>query len=863
MISLNLEVSEFAAKRRTLQDDLVERLQGVIGATFGEGDIENLDKAIETMFREVYESETDKRMRRGALNRLRRVVRHTLGKAGTDANVHVTALMVAQVIINAATIEAADADDDPLLLEWVTMHDGDVRPAHAEADGQTRPPGENFDVAEHEMPYPGYPGVPVELWINCRCVLKPTTEEAAIRAALSDVAARLVRLNGEGLSLMQREAEPVPYAKFETRGVTMTTTAPEKDVEEIPEVPAEEAEAPAEDVAGVPFHGVLAPEGIASGDGRTFAPGALRNRDLPLPLTWQEVSAEGHDQNITVAKIEKVQVIDGLMEASGHFLSTVAKADNVIGLIGEFGKFGVSVDADDAEFEFDEETETVIFSDARVCSACIVSIPAFAEAYIALGPHPVLDAEEEVEATGQVVDLAVERMALTDEDRAAAAEAFREVPQDERDERADDGSAMPDGSYPIANCEDLSNAIQAIGRAKDPAPVKQHIKKRAGALDCPDVSLPEDWAGETVEADADTESWSDIEQFLDVAPGKTEDGPGWLTHPVDTDRLRDYWVRGPGAADVAWGTPGDFNRCRANVAGYVKPQYLNGYCANRHYDALGFWPGEHSAAKDTLEFTEMSPAINLVAAAVPTAPAGWFTDPEFAKDDGRLVQYTDGAWGCPQTITEEGEVFGHVARWGTCHIGLGGKCTTAPPSKSDYDYFAMGEVLTDAGPVRVGQLTIDTGHADARAPLKIAAAHYDDTGAVWADVAVGEDEFGIWYHGWVRPGTAEETIYKARASGQLSGDWRGTGPNEYEMVAALSVNVPGFPTPRPKVGLVAGAQVSLTAAGMVEPVKPREDNDNIKAIAAAVADELEGRKKRVEKMAALKERVTAGAEGDD
>ena len=63
-----------------------------------------------------------------------------------------------------------------------------------------------------------------------------------------------------------------------------------------------------------------------------------------------------------------------------------------------------------------------------------------------------------------------------------------------------------------------------------------------------------------------------IEPFV-----KTEDGPGWLTHPIDTDRLRDYWVRGPGAAKINWGVPGDFNRCRSQVAKYIKPQHLSGY----------------------------------------------------------------------------------------------------------------------------------------------------------------------------------------------------------------------------------------------------------------------------------------------
>lgn len=808
MITLDADREEFAAKRRELQNELVKRLQGVIGATFGKGDIENLDKAIEKIFAEIYTSQTDQPMRRQPLNSLRTTVRRTLGRATEEPNIRLTALMVANAIINSATVAAADAEPGGLVLEWVTMHDADVRPAHQDTDGQKRPPGTPFDVAGHEMRYPGDPTAPIELWANCRCVLKPA--QASLRAGMLMI------------------PDSLTYSGSQTQGVTMTTTETEK----VPEVPADEAEAPVEDVAGVPWHGVLAPEGVMSGDKRRFT-NLGRTRDLPLPMTWQELSADGHDQSIVVAKIEKVQMIDGLMHASGHFLSSVEEADEVIGLIGEFGRFGVSVDADDVgELTFNEEDESATFDDPRICSASIVPIPAFMEAWVALGEHPILDAEDEAIAASITY---------------VAAGEFRDVSKDERDRRADDGTAMPDGSYPIANCGDLKNAIQAIGRAKDPEATKRHIKKRYNALDCPDVDLPDGWS-------AETEDFSDIEQFIDVAPGRTEDGPGWLTHPVDTDRLRDYWVRGPGAAKIGWGSPGDFNRCRMNVAEYVKPQHLNGYCANRHYDALGFWPGQHHAAKDSLEFTEQSPAINLVAAAVPKAPAAWFKDPEFAEGDGRLVQYTDRSWGCPQTITEEGEVYGHIARWGTCHIGLGGKCVTAPPSKSNYDYFAMGEVITDEGPVRVGQLTIDTGHADEKASLRVAAAHYDDTGSVWADVAVGEDAYGIWYHGWVRPGTSEETIYKARASGQLSGDWRGLSSDDLEMVAALSVNVPGFPTPRPKVALVAGAQVSLIAAGMVPPKPEKESSVQITALASAIVDEMDNRKKRAAKMAALKEK---------
>lgn len=68
----------------------------------------------------------------------------------------------------------------------------------------------------------------------------------------------------------------------------------------------------------------------------------------------------------------------------------------------------------------------------------------------------------------------------------------RDVSTDERKKLADEGKAMPDGSYPIANVGDLENAIQAYGRASDPEKVKAHIIARAKALGATS-KLPEKW----------------------------------------------------------------------------------------------------------------------------------------------------------------------------------------------------------------------------------------------------------------------------------------------------------------------------------------------------------------------------------
>lgn len=73
---------------------------------------------------------------------------------------------------------------------------------------------------------------------------------------------------------------------------------------------------------------------------------------------------------------------------------------------------------------------------------------------------------------------------------------------------------------------------------------------------------------------------------------------GRETTPSDvaaTERLRRYWTEGPGAARIAWGTPGDYDRCVVQLSKYVGPNIVKGECANLHHRALGIWPATHAA----------------------------------------------------------------------------------------------------------------------------------------------------------------------------------------------------------------------------------------------------------------------------
>lgn len=193
---------------------------------------------------------------------------------------------------------------------------------------------------------------------------------------------------------------------------------------------------------------------------------------------------------------------------------------------------------------------------------------------------------------------------------------------------------------------------------------------------------------------------------------------------------------------------------------------------------------------------------SLTAAAIPTAPPeAWFKDPGLTGPTALVVE-------------DDGRVYGHIAAWGTCHIGQVGKCVEPPTSPSNYAYFRTGALRTAEGTsVAVGHLTMGTGHAGPRDSANAAAEHYDNTGTVFADVAAGEDAYGIWVAGSLRPGITAEQVRVAR-SAPISGDWR-TIRGSLELVGALAVNVPGFPVPRPQGLLASGEVKSLQASGVV------------------------------------------------
>lgn len=206
---------------------------------------------------------------------------------------------------------------------------------------------------------------------------------------------------------------------------------------------------------------------------------------------------------------------------------------------------------------------------------------------------------------------------------------------------------------------------------------------------------------------------------------------------------------------------------------------------------------EDGIYEDEIEDADVILAALAASAAPVTPPRDWFNNPGLSA-------------ATPITVEDDGRIYGHIASWQMYHIGMGGRQVQPPHSSSNYKYFRTGVLRTAEGEdVTVGQLTLAGGHAPLQADASSAVKHYDDTASAVADVTAGEDAFGIWVAGALRPGVTPEQVRVLRASAP-SGDWRPIN-GRLELVAVCQVNVPGFPVART---MVAGGQVTaLVAAG--------------------------------------------------
>lgn len=585
------------------------------------------------------------------------------------------------------------------------------------------------------------------------------------------------------------------------------------------EMPLDELEDGEEYITEIPVHGVATIEGRATGDGRGFRLNALDLGAMPQPLGYEYVSTHGGDtSNVAVVgridSYERKELEDGVVELRWRGVIMPGKPYGALAIesIVDGSYTGLSVIIDSVTVDVEEEKEgfrtrlkaeremddsptaegepgdvkktlsdeeidslvddfigdgtqsTTWFSSARVRRFDMVPTGAFQEAYIALG-HEFADE-------------------LTEEQLVAAAQALEDCGC-ATELTADDVIDLSTGQYVVEFSDESGTGLYGPFDSREAADA---------------------WVGTA--GDGEYQPIAVNEALLAsavFAPG-TKDGPGWITHPVPTARIRRYWVRGKGAAKIAWGTPGDFNRCRAQLAKYVQnPDWLAGLCANMHKEAIGVWPGQEGGGDRHSLAASATPAPLVVMASATVEhqvyPASAFAEP---TDDRAF----------PMRIDREARtISGYAATWDSCHIGIAGVCQKAPHSATDYSFFRKGVVDTDEGEQRVALITSGIGHASEYAGAAAATAHYDQTDAVRAYINIGENDKGIWFAGVLAPQTTAAQITEMRAIGRVSGDWRNWSGRrgDLEMVGLVVVNTEGF-----QLAASGGVQTAVIGLGALE-----------------------------------------------
>lgn len=132
----------------------------------------------------------------------------------------------------------------------------------------------------------------------------------------------------------------------------------------------------------------------------------------------------------------------------------------------------------------------------------------------------------------------------------------------------------------------------------------------------PDEDLPPTTADDATAVGAD-QPWDEED---DTMPHPTETKTA--AHLVaeakggNAETLRDWYVSA--RSGIAWGTPGDFDRCVAIAGKHMSVEDAKGYCNLRHHEATGMYPATH-AALEGKAFGEMPGSFEEVRDAISDA----------------------------------------------------------------------------------------------------------------------------------------------------------------------------------------------------------------------------------------------------
>lgn len=674
---------------------------------------------------------------------------------------------IAQMAHNAG-IEAATTSDAEthVGLEWVTMHDPEVRSVHAAVDGQTVPTGHEFDVGGTKLLYPGQPKGDPSVWISCRCLARPTMLGKEMAADTLTAAGDVSRETFAG----QGNASDPGLDEGEDPKAAVVVLRPR-------------TEDPVTAIAsGTHPHCTL----LYLGDG-TVDLGPLQGivesiaQSIGHPMT-DKVSGRA----VLGADNADVLLLDA--SGSGAVRAALLAEDGVLELLGMQEQFPawiphLTIGYPEAPAEAGEMPADITYD--------LLSIWRGNETY----DYPLGEAMPTPDPKApDAVTAAMEDAVPVPAGPAAAAPA---APAETVQLRPWHGVLAPEGA---PSGDKRGFAAKMLTMRDLPLPLKAQFVDDEGHKGSVVVGRIDEVYrdGGLIKASGVWDNTAEADKAWGMIDRKM-----WRGVSVDLDAAEGEMIEAAKEGDSPSIEFTQGRVCSSTLCAI--PAFAEAFIRNGTWAEFADEPMPSGAMVEIPDWSTApkTPALSLVASAAPKVSADYFRNPMLEEPT-------------PLTLGEEGHIFGHLAAWEACHIAYE-VCTTAPASETDYAYFLTGQVFSDAGPVAVGQITLGGGHADGRLGMRAAMAHYDNVATAVADITVGEDAHGVWFSGKLRDWTTEQQLHELFAAG-LSGDWRGVrfrGSDSMELVAAHAVNVQGFPIPRPKFSIEGTRQLSLVAAGMV------------------------------------------------
>lgn len=592
------------------------------------------------------------------------------------------------------------------------------------------------------------------------------------------------------------------------------------------------------------WRGPILPVNTRSGDAQNFVReyvlvgDEVPQRPLPQPLSAQEKLADGHDGSIVIGLITRLWVQDGMVWGEGPFDLADPKAYDWAAKLGRGAAGWVSVD-------FSDIAVTQVPLDAEGNEISAEQIAAWQQGASTPGEPVDWPADPIAEWLWRIDRWKVAGVTMLS---SPAYEQARIMPA--YDIQALTAAAESDETE--TKTEHTSGMIALVPSAEDAARLAVEGGEPVDELHCTLAYLGEadEWSDEQMDAVRAA--------VAELAPSGPVLGEVWghaLFNPNSPDRdpCAVYLVGADGLSDLRQAVVG------AGMDSGPVPEQHDPFVP--HVTGGYGLPVTNLTETGPIRFDRIRIAFGGQYEDIPLEPVTAALTAAAVVYDHRDFEMPEPDELTAITVTDDGRVFGHLAEWGTCHIGYSDVCVSPPTSASDYAYYHQGEIRTDTGPLAVGKITLGTGHASMYASARAAAEHYDNTGTVVAVVRCRDGANGPWLSGRILPGVTDERVDELRRSG-VSGDWRGIrhGSTALELVGVLAVNVPGFPVPRTRALAAAGVR-TLVAAGVIRrPHTPSRRIDLDRVLRTGRIAHAAGRM-RTARINTLAARMAAGMKG--